>query len=328
MLTKDIVGPSHRCPVSLLTGLVQPSATELVPEYGYHENLSVIFLRKARPGTYSSQLPSKDRSTISRRKSSVSSSSNAGLFETPPLATFFYKFLNLSGMVPLCLHHSLANVAADMFAFQQAFLQESVEADIQNIRSIRYTRGFLSGEHTTHKARLQLWKPVATELCGGLSTHLSSVVLGRALSLRSAAPSEGMRVKATRLVMYLDEIVICVFVTDDLIHTIPNNTPRTLRIRPSSYRAFNNPSSVKACVLGDPKRDISGGFRLDRDGLKIERQEAFDDFKWFEIEFQTEAECRCFSDDFTAALQQRRRERHMIEELKKKACRGVRVGEL
>jgi hypothetical protein len=224
--------------------------------------------------------------------------------------------------------HTLANLVADMFAFQQAFLQESVEADVQNVRSIRYTRGFLSGEHTTHKARIQLWKPAPTELSGGLSTHRNSVVHGQAPSLRSAAPTEEMRVKVTRLVMYLDEIIISVFVTDDIMHAIPNSSPRTLRIRPSSHKAFNNPSSVKACVLGDPKRDISGGFRLDREGLGIDKQDAFDEFKWFELEFQTDAECRCFADDFTAALQQRRRERLMIEELKKKAGRGVKVGEL
>lgn len=215
-----------------------------------------------------------------------------------------------------------------MFNFQQAFMGETIEADVQNIRSVRYTRGFLSGEHTTHRARIQLWKPSATELSGGTSTHRSSLVMnGRAPTMRSTAPTEVMRVKATRLVIYLDGIIISIFVTDDLVHATPVNTTRTLRIRPSSHRTFNNPSSVKACVLGDPKRDLIGGFRLDKEGLGIERQDTFEDFKWFEIEFQTEAECRCFGEDFSAALQQRRRERLVVEELKKKAGRGVKAGE-
>lgn len=291
---------------------LRPSATEFVPEYGYHESLPVVFLRKAGPGTYSSNLHSKDRGSITRRKSSVSSFSGTGQAGPPPLATLCYKFYNL----------------VDMFAFQQAFLQESVEADVQNIRSIRYTRGFLSGEHTTHKARIQLWKPAGTELSGGLSSYRNSIVLSQAPSLRSAAPPDEVRVNATRLVMYLDEIIISIFVTDDIMIAIPNNSPRTLRIRPSSHKAFGNPSSVKACVLGDPKRDLSGGFRLDKEGMGIEKQEAFDDFKWFEIEFQTDAECRCFAEEFTAALQQRRRERLMVEELKKKASRGIKMGEV
>lgn len=220
-----------------------------------------------------------------------------------------------------------------MFTFQQAFLRESVEADVQNIRTIRYTRGFLSGEHITHKARIQLWKPPATELTGGNSSHRNSEIGGRGVpqvvtaTMRTTAPSEQAIIKPTRLILYLDEVAVNIFVTDDVVQTIPQSSPRTLRIRPSSHKTFNNPGSVKACVLGDPKRDLAGGFRLDKEGIGLERQEVFDDFKWFEIEFQTEAECRCFGEEFAEALQQRRRERKMIEELRKKAVRGVKAGE-
>ncbi|CCX33576.1 Similar to hypothetical protein [Tuber melanosporum Mel28]; acc. no. XP_002842042 [Pyronema omphalodes CBS 100304] len=285
------------------------ATTELVPEYGYHENLPVIFLRKAGPGLYSIPPTPGGKAGKISRKSSISSSNQS----PPPPATLYYKFRNLE----------------DMFTFQQAFLRESVEADVQNIRTIRYTRGFLSSEHSTHKARIQLWKSPVTELSGSSSSaHRASVVVGRTPSiLRTIAPKEETIIKPTRLILFLDEITINIFVTDDLIHVIPLSSPRTLRIRPSSYKTFNNPTSVKACVLGDARKDISGGFRLDKEGLGIDKQDGFEDFKWFEIDFQTEAECRAFSQDFSEALQQRRRERVMIQDLQKKAVRGVRMGE-
>jgi hypothetical protein len=154
------------------------------------------------------------------------------------------------------------------------------------------------------------------------------VVVGRTpLTMRTTAPTEETIIKPTRLILFLDEITINIFVTDDLVHAIPLSSPRTLRIRPSSHKTFNNPTSVKACVLGDPRKDISGGFRLDKEGLGIDKQEGFEDFKWFEIDFQTEGECRAFSEHFSEALQQRRRERKMIQDLQKKAMRGVRAGE-
>lgn len=73
-------------------------------------------------------------------------------------------------------------------------------------------------------------------------------------------------------------------VTDDI--TIEAKTKnRCLKIKPSSHKAFGNPNSVKACIIGN--REISGGIRLDMEGLLIEDKEGFDDFKWFEIDFQT-----------------------------------------
>ncbi|KAF8243102.1 hypothetical protein K440DRAFT_590012 [Wilcoxina mikolae CBS 423.85] len=283
------------------------STTELVPEYGYNNNFPVIFLRKAWPGTYSMQTYPKEKGTKSNRKSSMNGNYLVG---PPPPASLFYRFGSLE----------------DMFTFQQAFLHETVEADAQNIRQIRYSRGFLSGENSSQKARIQLWKPPATELSGGSSSHRSSVKVGRASTMRTTAPSEAAIIKPTRLILYLDKITINIFVTDDVVHAIPINLPRTLRIRPSAHKTFNNPSSVKACVLGDPKKDISGGFRLDKGGLGIDRQDTFEDFKWFEIDFKTEDDCRGFSDDLSEALQQRRRDRTVIDELRKKAVRGIVAG--
>lgn len=59
-----------------------------------------------------------------------------------------------------------------------------------------------------------------------------------------------------------------------------------IRIKPSSYRTFGNPSSVRAKFLGD--RNRSGGIQLDKKGLTIDSEESFDEFKWFEIDFFSE----------------------------------------
>lgn len=59
-----------------------------------------------------------------------------------------------------------------------------------------------------------------------------------------------------------------------------------IRIKPSSYHTFGNPSSVRARFLGT--RAQSGGMRLDKKGLTIDSEESFDEFKWFEIDFYSE----------------------------------------
>lgn len=38
-------------------------------------------------------------------------------------------------------------------------------------------------------------------------------------------------------------------------------------------------------MLGN--RELTGGIRLDKEGLSIEDEERFDDFRWFDIDFQT-----------------------------------------
>jgi hypothetical protein len=155
-----------------------------------------------------------------------------------------------------------------------------------------------------------------------------TVVSSNTTTRRTTALSDVLRIKSTRLVLYLPDQIMSIFITDDLTPSLPSASPRTLRIRPSSYRKFGgNPSSVKACVLGNPKADIPGGFRLDKEGLGIEVQDAFEDLKWVEIDFATETECKTFLKDIHTALQERRRERIVVDELKKKAERGVRVGE-
>lgn len=72
-------------------------------------------------------------------------------------------------------------------------------------------------------------------------------------------------------------------VTDDVtIEDTPGSL--VLKIKPISYSAFGR-SYIKACILGN--RELSGGIRLDKEGLHIEEEEKFDDFKWFTIDFQT-----------------------------------------
>jgi hypothetical protein len=278
--------------------IVKQSATELVPEYGYHENRPIIFLREAGSGQDSIPPPSPFKSRkLNNRKSSIKLSP----------VTLYYKFSSLF----------------DMFTFQQSLLDETVLADVANIRSIRYTRGFLSSETRHCRSRVQLWRTIHPER--DLSHHRTSALLQPSASSRSSAPAEETILKPTRLVMYVDEIAILVFVTDDIGYFVPTSSPKTLRIRPSCHRAFNNPSSVKACVLGN--RNSPGGFRLDRDGMGIDKQESFEEFKWFEIEFQNEGECRALVADLDRALQERRRERMVVAELRRKAGRGVRAGE-
>ncbi|KAG0126667.1 hypothetical protein HOY82DRAFT_627089 [Tuber indicum] len=262
---------------------------EFVPEYGYHENLPVIFIRKAGVGGYSIQSGSKGRTTLSSA-------------ELCPV-TLYYRFKNVM----------------DMFLFQLAFTGESVEADVQAVRTIRYKRGLLDGEHCNYKARVQLWKE---EDSAAASSGDSSKAPSIAGTFRSKPnKSSILKVHSTRLVMYFDEIIMTLFITDDI--TIEAKTRnRCLRIKPSSLKAFGNRSSVKACIIGN--RDLSGGIRLDMEGLLIKDEEDFDDFKWFEIDFQTLEEMKNFHEDFQHALQERRKERKKVDDLQKKAAAGAR----
>lgn len=74
---------THRSTVSL-------SATELVPEYCYHESLPVIYLRSAGEGAHTTHNPQRDKKHY--RKTSISS--NSGPLSA---ASLYYKFLNIYG---------------------------------------------------------------------------------------------------------------------------------------------------------------------------------------------------------------------------------------
>lgn len=99
----------------------------------------------------------------------------------------------------------------------------------------------------------------------------------------------------------------------------------SVRIKPSSHKTFQNPTSVKARTFGTP-RDNPGGFRLDKKGLFPDDEESFEDFKWFEIEFNNPEEMNSFHAEFRRALNIRRKERWQMDELKRLAARGVPAG--
>lgn len=113
-----------------------------------------------------------------------------------------------------------------------------------------------------------------------------------------------------------------------------------IRIKPSSYRTFGNPSSVRARFLGTRSR--SGGIQLEKKGLTIDCEDSFDEFKWFEIDFYSEEgtsglwvhsrlpeadqspEMSYFRQDFCTIINERRKERRRVEELRLLAASGVR----
>lgn len=100
-----------------------------------------------------------------------------------------------------------------------------------------------------------------------------------------------------------------------------------MRIRPSSYKSFSisNPTSVKARTFGS--REQPGGFRLDKKGLFPEDEASFDDYKWFEVEFNSQEEMDNFFQEFKKAINIRRKERWQAEELGRLASKGVMAGE-
>lgn len=134
--------------------------------------------------------------------------------------------------------------------------------------------------------------------------------------------------------------LFCFLVTDSIAIEARART-NVLRIKPSSYRTFGNPSSVRARLLGT--RTLSGGIQLDKKGLTIDSEDSFDEFKWFEIDFYSEeglsskknqvahpsiadtfVEMSYFRHDFCAIINERRKDRRRAEELKLMAANGVR----
>jgi len=194
-----------------------------------------------------------------------------------------------------------------------------VETDVMSARAVRFKRNLISGEHTHYKARVQLWRETSIATGAGEQSPTTGSIAG---TLRSRGASESLlKVHATRLVVYFDEVLLVLFVTDSLTIEARGRT-HILRIKPSSYRAFSNPTSVRARILGN--RTISGGFRLDKKGLSLDDEDSFDEFKWLEIDFNTEEEMSYFKSDFGVLLKDRRKERREVEALKRLASNGVR----
>lgn len=140
---------------------------ELVPEYAYHEMHPVIYIRKTRPKV-------------------------AALSGTTALSstTLYYKFKDLH----------------DMFTFQLAFLGESVEADCSAVRTIRYKRSILDGEHNHYKARIQIWH----EQDQDHEVRSSAASYAPTIASRVRAQSN-IKVHSTRIVMYWEESITILF---------------------------------------------------------------------------------------------------------------------
>ncbi|RPA79320.1 hypothetical protein BJ508DRAFT_308424 [Ascobolus immersus RN42] len=259
--------------------IVDISTAELVPEYGYHEAHPVIYIRKFRP--------------------EVNALANVQpLYQSTSL---YYKFRD----------------ASDMFEFQSAFLGECVETDCSAVRTIRYKKSLLDGEHNHYRGRIQIWNQEENDTF--VISPSSSSVTPPALS-RVRSKSD-VKVLSSRIVMYWEETITTLFITDS-IEIDTKSKSRVLRIKPSSHKAFHNPTSVKAKTLGT--RDLNGGFSLAKKGLFIDDEDSFEEFKWFEIDFVNEEDKEVFAQEFQTALKERRRQRRHAEELGRLAERGVR----
>lgn len=153
--------------------------TEIVPEYGYHNGNSspVIYLRKSTVD--------KSRSTVIPKAPGT---------DDPAAASLYYRF----------------KTASDMFNFQLAFTGERVELDMAGIRTVRYKRNLLDGEHSQYKARIQLWREqFHPTVASAVEQPYSRVVSG---TIRSqGAASSALKYANTRLVIYFEEIMVFLF---------------------------------------------------------------------------------------------------------------------
>lgn len=208
-----------------------------------------------------------------------------------------------------------------MFNFQFALLGEAVETDFQTVRSVKYKKNLLDGEHSHYKARIQLWREQDDD-----AEVLASTPSVAPNATREAWARPSLKVHTTRIVMYWDETTTTLFVTDSISIEI-RERKCSIRIKPSSHRTLSiqNPTSVKARTFGKP-RENPGGFRLDKKGLFPDDEEGFEDYKWFEIEFNTAEEMHNFHVEFKRVLNIRRKERWQIDELRRLAARGVPAG--
>lgn len=153
--------------------------TEIVPEYGYHKDEPVLYLRRCRPGANQAPRPS-----------------NPSGAEDLSAVSLYYRFDN----------------SEDMFNFQMAFTGEAVEIDIRAVRTVRFKRSLLDGEHSNYKARVQLWheQTFTTVASGGDPTSPVGGSISGTIRSRGVAESI-LKVPSTRLVIYFEETMIVLF---------------------------------------------------------------------------------------------------------------------
>lgn len=163
---------------------IYPNDTEIVPEYGYHKDEPVVYIRKIRPE--SSKSPASQPPSIFTGSEGSSA------------ASLYYRFHN----------------ASDMFNFQLAFTGEAVEIDIKAVRTVRFKRNLLDGEHSNYKARLQLWReqPIQTVGSGSGARSLNAGSIAGTIRSQGVADST-LKVAAARLVIFFEEVMVILFGT-------------------------------------------------------------------------------------------------------------------
>jgi hypothetical protein len=76
-------------------------------------------------------------------------------------------------------------------------------------RTVRFKRSLIDGEHSHYKARVQLWKETSIVTGAALQSPTTGSIAG---TLRSRGDSESLlKVHATRLVVYFDEVFLVLF---------------------------------------------------------------------------------------------------------------------
>lgn len=162
---------------------ISPKDTEMVPEYGYHKDLPVIFLRKIAADSHY-QTATSQKPTIFMGAEDLSA------------ASLYYRF----------------DTAKDMFDFQLAFMGEAVEIDIKAVRTVRFKRSLLDGEHSNYKARVQMWREQTFDTVGSGRAGLSPGTRSIAGTIRSRGVTESiLKVPSTRLVIYFEEVIVVLF---------------------------------------------------------------------------------------------------------------------
>lgn len=161
--------------------IIYPNETEIVPEYGYHKEEPIVYLRKIEPDAASSS--SQPLSII-------------GGSENSTAASLYYRFNN----------------ANDMFDFQLAFTGEAVEIDIKAVRTVRFKRNLLDGEHSNYKARLQLWReqPIQTVGSGRGARSLGAGSVSGTIRSKGVA-DRILKVATTRLIIFFEEVMVVIF---------------------------------------------------------------------------------------------------------------------
>ncbi len=156
--------------------------TELVPEYGYHKDEPVLYLRRCRAESYQPPTPSRP---LSHRDT-----------EDLSAISLYYRFDN----------------AEDMFNFQLAFTGEAVEIDIQAVRTVRFKRNLLDGEHSNYKARVQMWHEQTFPRGGGRGDPTSPSGGSISGTIRSRGIAESiLKIPSTRIVIFFEETIIMLF---------------------------------------------------------------------------------------------------------------------